>query len=98
MILARDALRIWYVVFTCLGCVEIFFLFLPKKEQKLPRCVHANSRACPLFYLSPMHVPMPGLTVGGTLVLQLLYVNYQIDQSLREAGSYHNGPARYLLL
>jgi hypothetical protein len=63
----------------------------------------AKMRACelqsmPIFYISPMHVLVPGLTVGGALVLQLLYVNYQIDQSLREAGSYPNGPARFLLL
>jgi hypothetical protein len=37
-----------------LGCVEdVFTSFLPQNEQKLLRCVNANSRACQLFYLTP---------------------------------------------
>jgi hypothetical protein len=36
-----------------LGCVEdMFTSFLTQNEQKIPRCVYANSRACPFFLLA----------------------------------------------
>jgi hypothetical protein len=54
MNLVWDASRIWSVVFTVVwDAMRIWFVvYTEQNEQKLPRYVHANSRACPFLLIT----------------------------------------------
>jgi hypothetical protein len=70
MNLVRDASRIRSVVFTMVWDASRIFLVVSTKKRTKTSKMHAcELQSMPIFYLSLMHVPMPGLTVGGALVL-----------------------------